>query len=90
MADRTQPGHPYPAAVRLINNRRSSKQAGIVGDIARNGQEIVVNLEDNLQVTGQNFSPAYRRAGFQRYKLINVWLVHKKTTTLYTQTRRPS
>ncbi len=68
MADHhRQPGHPYPATVRLINNRRASKQAGIVGILLLHRfQEIVVNLEDNLQVTGQNFPQHIDGPGLQR------------------------
>ncbi len=74
-------GLPPPAAIRTGDRSDSSiidarPKRRYRWDIARNRfQEIAVNLEDNLQATGQNF-PQHIDGPVSSASLINnVWLV---------------
>ena len=61
-----QPRHTHAAAVRLINDRGTSQQAGIVRILLlQRLQEVVVNLKDDLQMARQNFAQHIHRPGFQ-------------------------
>ena len=63
-----QPRHAYATTVGLVDNRRPAQHRRIVGVLLLEGlQEIVVDLEDNLQMTRQDFTQHIDRPGLQRF-----------------------
>ena len=63
-----QPRHTYATTVGLVDNRRPAQHRRIVGVLLLQGlQEIVVDLEDNLQMTRQDFTQHLDRPGLQRF-----------------------
>ncbi|CAH0298591.1 hypothetical protein SRABI106_03709 [Rahnella aquatilis] len=66
--DHRKPCHPHFAAIAFIDNRDTRQQAIIIGDLFRHFfQEVIVNLENNLQMTRQDFADHVYRPGFQRF-----------------------
>ena len=63
-----QPRHAYATPVRLVDNRRTAQHRRIVGILLLQGlQEVVVNLENNLQMTRQDFTQHIDGPGLQRF-----------------------
>ena len=63
-----QPRHTDATPVRLVDNRRTTQHRRIVGILLLQGlQEVVINLENNLQMTRQNFTQHVDGPGLQRF-----------------------
>ncbi|MNS87979.1 hypothetical protein D3C72_1219370 [compost metagenome] len=63
-----QPGHTHPATIGFINDRHPRQQLIVARrHFLHLFEEVIVNLENQLQVTRQDPTNHVQRPGFQRF-----------------------